>query len=408
MKCMYVQRIGAFPVALVAALCVTFAGCSGVPQSNLTATNGSIVSATRTTSATENVLYSFGAGTNDGYAPVAALTYVAGTLYGTTSLGGGGKHYSGTIFSITPSGTYRQLYRFFYDDPGGLNPDGGLTNVAGTLYGTTFNGSRCGCYGTVFKMTASKKTTLYHFHGTPDGASPDADLKNVAGTLYGTTFYGGANGAGTVFTITQSGSESVLHSFGSAGDGIGPRAALTNVRGKLYGTTYAGGEQCVSGGGCGTVFSITTAGTYRQLYNFAGGADGKWPFGTLTDLGGVLYGTTEYGGANDLGTVFKITTAGVETVLYSFKGGSDAAQPLGQLINISGTLYGTSAGGGNGVGTVFKITQGGLETVIYRFGGQPDGANPYDALTEVNGILYGTTVNGGANNRGTVFSLSGF
>jgi hypothetical protein len=49
----------------------------------------------------------------------------------------------------------------------------------------------------------------------------------------------------------KSGTENVLHSFAGNPDGATPYAGLTNVNGVLYGTTYAGGT------GSGTVFSIT-------------------------------------------------------------------------------------------------------------------------------------------------------
>lgn len=61
--------------------------------------------------------------------------------------------------------------------------------------------------------------------------------------------------------------ETVLYSFGASGtDGSYPIAGLTNVNGTLYGTAELGGLYSY-----GTVFSLTTAGTYSQLYNFAGG-----------------------------------------------------------------------------------------------------------------------------------------
>jgi uncharacterized repeat protein (TIGR03803 family) len=68
-------------------------------------------------------------------------------------------------------------------------------------------------------------------------------LTNVSGTLYGTTQSGGKTGScstcGTVFSISTSGKEKVLYFFGSkkTDDRIGPESALTNVSGKLYGTT---------------------------------------------------------------------------------------------------------------------------------------------------------------------------
>jgi hypothetical protein len=97
-----------------------------------------------------------------------------------------------------------------------------------------------------------------------------------------------------------------------------------------------------------------------------GGSDGALPLGDLINVGGALYGTTQYGGGSTgcsggagCGTVFKVTAKGV-----AFKGGSDGANPQDRLINVGGTLYGTTYGGGatgtgcaaGGCGTVFKVT----------------------------------------------------
>ena len=79
------------------------------------------------------------------------------------------------------------------------------------------------------------------FRWRSDGVDPDAGLTNVRGTLYGTTYDGGASSNGTVFTITTSGAESVIHSFAGGSDGSGPAADLINVGGVLYGTTSGGG-----------------------------------------------------------------------------------------------------------------------------------------------------------------------
>ncbi len=205
----------------------------------------------------ERVLHSFG-GVGDGLYPRAGLINVNGTLYGTTEFGGGGGCGGtgcGTVFSITASGAETVLYSFS-GGKDGAQPTAGLIDVNGTLYGTTGYGGGGGCSGvgcgTVFSMTPSgKETVLYRFSGSGDGATPWAALTNVKGTLYGTTTGGGANGLGTVFSITQSGKEIVLYSFIRYGDGTAPFGRLLNVNGTLYGTTAHGGAHSL-----GTVFSL--------------------------------------------------------------------------------------------------------------------------------------------------------
>ena len=70
----------------------------------------------------------------------------------------------------------------------------------------------------------------------------------------------------------------------------------------------------------GTVFSVTSGGSETVLHSFTGApGDGRLAASTLHAVGTNLYGTTVYGGANDLGTVFKFTTpGGPETPIYSF------------------------------------------------------------------------------------------
>jgi uncharacterized repeat protein (TIGR03803 family) len=167
------------------------------------------------------------------------------------------------------------LLHSFEGYPDGLEPYADLISVKGLLYGTTESGGssplrqarRLGG-GTVFSITPSGTETVLHNFAAlrRDGANPDSGLINVNGTLYGTTSGGGSKKAGTVFSITTSGTEAVLHRFGRSGDGADPWG-LINVKGVLYGTTEFGGG-ANSGG---TVFSITTSGTETVLYSFKGG-----------------------------------------------------------------------------------------------------------------------------------------
>ena len=103
----------------------------------------------------------------------------------------------------------------------------------------------------------------------------------------------------------------MIHSFGSYEVGALPLADLINIKGTLYGTTSSGGANCDSRGdddGCGTVFSITTSGTETVLHSFGpySSEDGVDPSAGLINVKGTLYGTTEYGGANNEGTVFSL------------------------------------------------------------------------------------------------------
>jgi len=368
--------------------------------------------------ATETVVYSFKGG-DDGAKPGAGLINVGGTLYGTTLSGGGLEKCSvsaprdgcGTVFSVTPTGAETIVYSFIGGKhragAGGAMPSG-LIEVGGVLYGTTssFGGSaNCsgGC-GTVFSVTpAGAETVVYSFTGEPDGAFPEAGLKDVKGNLYGTTFRGGGAGNfGTVFSVTPAGTESVVYSFKGGSDGANPETGLINLGGTMYGTTEYGGGSANCANGCGSVFAVTRAGAETLVYSFKGEPDGAHAAASLINVKGTLYGTTyEGGGVGNYGTVFSVTPAGAEKVLYSFKGGTDGASPEARLIDLGDALYGTTAEGGGagcsgiGCGTVFKVTKAGAETVLYSFKGGNDGSTPFGGLIKVGGALYGVTIRGG-------------
>jgi uncharacterized repeat protein (TIGR03803 family) len=281
------------------------------------------------TSGRERVLYAFKGG-SDGAFPVADFLAENGVLYGTTGQGGG----SGCTTEYTD-----------------------------------------GC-GTVFSLTTSgHETVLHHFTGGSDGAYPTGDLIDVSGVIYGTTALGGSGyGSGTVYSITPSGAEKVLYAFHRSPDGSNP-VGLIDVNGTLYGTTVYGGVNGCTGIGCGTVYSISTSGSEQVLYSFKGGSDGEQPQGAMIEASGLLYGTTMYGGGGSpcfgetagCGTVFSVTSAGVETALYGFQGGTDGGFPTGGLVYLNGALYGTTSFGGDhdvccsrafgyGWGTVFSVS----------------------------------------------------
>ena len=295
---------GYFPFAGLTSVDGTLYGTTGNGGAYNSGIGGTVFSIT--TGGTEKVLHSFGSGT-DGRGPTAGLINVKGTLYGTT--GAGGAYNAGTVFSITTGGTEKVLHSFT-GGADGDDPESGLIEVGGKLYGTT-NGGGTHNKGTVFSITTRGRERVLHSfraNGT-DGELPEAGLTDVGGTLYGTTIAGGSNkcangyGCGTVFSITTNGTEKVLHSFGKRNDGWYPAAGVLDVKGTLYGTTAAGGS--TENGG--TVFSITTGGVENVLHRFGGGSDGFQPLSDLNYEFGSLVGTTYLGGVHGVGTIFSLT-----------------------------------------------------------------------------------------------------
>lgn len=88
-------------------------------------------------------------GSLNGSTPKGSLIYDGTLLYGMTRSGGSSN--SGTIFNITPSGTYTKLWNFT-GGTGGF-PTGSLYLNGGDLYGMTTSGGPIGAAnGTIFKF----------------------------------------------------------------------------------------------------------------------------------------------------------------------------------------------------------------------------------------------------------------
>jgi uncharacterized repeat protein (TIGR03803 family) len=233
----------------------------------------------------------------------------------------------------------------------------------------------------------------------------------------------------------------VLHSFSGGQDGASPVAGLTMDRaGNLYGTTPTGGYMggvCAPWGGCGTVFRLSPKNdswVFTPLYEFQGDSDGQGPQAAVT-IGpdGAVYGTTEFGGADqcsigyDCGTVFKLTPPPsachaalcpwTETVIYDFPAQAPhgIGTPIGGLIfDEAGNIYGTAFVGGLGVcaqacGVVYELVPDGSERrliPLYEFAGGLDGGSPTSTLLrDQQGNLYGTASYAGRWQMGTAFEL---
>lgn len=210
---------------------------------------------------TESVLHSFN-GTTEGSGPAAGVIRdAAGDLFGTTYPY---NHYTdGVVYELVPqrNGTWiDNVLETFGSGSNGCNPYAGLiADTAGNLYGTTIE---CGTYGVgvAFKMQhghgAWTEKVLHTFGSGTDGGQPYAGLvADGSGNLYGTTVFGGTNKYGAVYELVRTHrgyKERVLYDFTGGADGGNPAAALTlDGPGNLYGTTEGGGA------GYGVVFELT-------------------------------------------------------------------------------------------------------------------------------------------------------
>ena len=336
-------------------------------------------------------------------------------LYGTTCAGG--QYGSGSIFMMTPGGTFTTLHSFNGND--GLCPAAELIESGGALYGTASSGGPNGYLGggTIFRigmLPGDGLETLHVFDPTNvnDGAYPYAALLEVGGFFYGTTGGGGAHQAGTVFQMDNSTippTVTLLHSFEPGGvtiDGWYPIASLIEESGVLYGTTQRGGASDF-----GTIFSIETTGNnYILLHDFAGGY-GAYPYAALVKANGSFYGTTQQlcssqgGVLLGCGHVFRIDATGNFEGVYFFPDGfMSPVAPL--LLGSDGALYGTApAGGAHNAGVVFRLdisVEPAIGTVRHDFDPATTGNWPAAGLIEINNQLYGTAWLDGPGGAGTI------
>ncbi|WP_018611681.1 choice-of-anchor tandem repeat GloVer-containing protein [Segetibacter koreensis] len=362
-----------------------------------------------TSSGSLTVLHSFN-GSTDGSYPTGSLARGDdGNFYGMTTNGGSSSFY-GTIFKITPTGTFTVLKSF--NNTNGATPYGSLVkNTDGTFYGITSAGGTNGA-GTIFKITSTGTFTLLrNLDYSKDGGTCRGSLVHGSdGNFYGTTGSGGNYFSGTIFKVTTSGNLTVLRHLSQDKDGVNPNSLVQGNDGFFYGLANTGGIQSN-----GTIFKMSSTGSFSVLVSLPGTDKGGSAHGSLVQgQDGLYYSMTTDGGLYRTGTIFKLCTDGSYSVLRSFNDSYatekfDGGQPHGNLIQgKDGSFYGlTSHGGVNGYGTFFKVSSVGSFTVLYSFDGNDKGGSPYGSLVQgTDGNFYGMTESGGANISGVIFKAT--
>lgn len=278
---------------------------------------------------TFETLHNFQGGIADGRSPGGNPIFdTLGALYGTAASGGPAN--AGMVYKLTPpttaGGAWTETAVYMFHGHDGARPRANLIfDTMGALYGTT-QGGGAASQGAVFKLTPPAapggpwtETLLHSFTG-PDGAQPfNTLLFDTAGALYGTTWKGGVyKDAGVVFKLTPPATPGGTWGYSAyqmlnGADGATMQAGLTrDTFGTLFSTTNRGAAGNCTTGDCGTVFSIippaTPGGTWTHtvLANF-NGPNGGNPEVAPVFLLGDLYGTSDFGGTNNLGTIFQMT-----------------------------------------------------------------------------------------------------
>ena len=356
-----------------------------------------------------------------------------GELYGVTQ--NGGKWGRGTVYELLPpasSGeawTAKVLHSFSGED--GLNPVFGLVlGPMGSLYGVAYapNGSF-----EAFELYPPTGTgsdwlckVVYEF--TSADSEPAGGLALGSPLGYGQSLYG-LTRTGIVYRLTPPATaggawtRTTLYTFAGGSAGSTPLATLAvGSAGTLFGVTSDGGwigeTPCATG--CGTVFSLTPAlpggaWTHQILHAFQPlMGDGYNPqAGVIIGPGGVMYGTTMFGGgSNAAGTAFSLTAPAVpgtpmtETILYAFT--STVVYPDTSLVpGPNGMLYGVAL---QDYEQVFELSPpalpGGGWTLSTVYSGNESGGAPSNVALGPDGTLYVTTLDGGAYGYGAVLAVT--
>ena len=327
-----------------------------------------------------------------------------GDFYGISSAGG--TNNAGTIFKYSEAG-FEVLYNLS-PSTDGSNSNGDMVEISnGVFIGTTasaaeFNG------GSIFRFSLDDGfSTLHNFQPALDGGNPSGAIAFNNNIIYGTCSNGGSAGFGTCFSYNLNGLFSVQHNFEGGEMGAYPQGGLIfGNDGMLYGTTQFGGAHSQ-----GSIFRVNPTGNvFEIIYDInSATSDGRYPFGRLVESSnGVFMGTCSEGGTNGTGTIFKVTASGEFTRLKNLQSTNDGGFPKSGLVKGNDeTLYGvTEFGGLNGFGTIYSITEAGAFAKITDMEFSQDGSNPRGSLAfDGNNLLVGTGSSGGANNFGTIFTL---
>jgi uncharacterized repeat protein (TIGR03803 family) len=196
-------------------------------------------------------------------------------------------------------------------------------------------------------------TTLHTFSST-DGAYPAGPLfLGADGRLYGTTPVGGtpSGSSGTVFAITTGGTFTSLHSFSTVIGGFDPAGALVQAAdGNLYGITTYGGTTC-TGGNNGTIYYISPGGhTFVSIWDFGKYVCGQGAYprtglvlGSDSNFYAGVSGGIQNGGAGFDGILFEITPKLEPNLLYTFDYTTYWYNGgINLMQDTNGTFYGTA------------------------------------------------------------------
>ncbi|MRD46307.1 hypothetical protein GHT07_03390 [Caenimonas koreensis DSM 17982] len=305
------------------------------------------------------LVHSFIQDGQDGFWPEASLTRASdGSLWGTTV--GGGRHYGGTIFRISRAGVYSVVHSFGDATNDGRYGSSALVEAPdGSMFGTTAFGGQYG-QGTIYRITPDGTYSVAYALKGLDGTAPQFGLVRARdGNFYGGTNVGGEHGNGTLFRFERSGRFTRLVSLQGPTTGVYPSRLVEGPDGLLYGAMASSGPAYG-----GALFRMTLNGDITLMHLFAPTTlESHWPTGLIFASDGNFYGTNAGYNVN-AGALFKMSITGHVTILHSFSPASpyfpmDGGTPVSPPVEVHrGLLVGTTSVGGSspGHGAVYSYT----------------------------------------------------
>ena len=317
---------------------------------------------------TTTVLHAF-AGPDGAHPNGGLVADGQGNLYGTTSAGGA--EGLGTVFKLTnphsAGGTWTLTTLHSFAGPDGASPIAGVTfGPDRSIYGAATAGGSAGT-GTIYKISPAGTFQVVHDFTVLEGMGrPETNVVvDPAGTIVGTVSIVGAGAPhsfGGLFAIPPTGKLQLVSTVGG-GEAVGN--ILRDSAGNIYGTSNKVYLDPPFGAAIWKVTAITHVWSYLAV------VENQVTAGGLTrDAAGNLYATTT-GGPNNFangqrvngGTVFTVAPSGTVTTLATL--GFDNQSPqAGVVLDPAGNLWGTSSAGGIPCGTPSNVTTTGCGTVF--------------------------------------------
>jgi uncharacterized repeat protein (TIGR03803 family) len=295
------------------------------------------------------VLHSFTGATDGSNAAGGMVQATNGKFYGATSSGGSSS--AGVIYQLTSSGVFTVLHTL-NGTTDGKGPAGQLLAASDeNLYGVTTSGGTSDC-GTIFKITpAGTYTVLYNFDMI-HGCNPEEQvIQGTNGKLYGLANGGGAFGDGAAYSLSLG-----LRAFAA----LMTASAFEGARIGILGQDFSGSSVVEFGGVPATTIAVTGS-TFINATVPAGALTGsvKVTTGTTTLTSNQTFRvrlafTTFTPMSGPVGTPVVLTGSGLTQTTKVTFGGVTASFAVNSDTQVTATVP-----AGATAGKIAIVTQGG-------------------------------------------------